>query len=133
MSTSTRSRLRCLLRSHLYAVLAELDEADFQRVRHLRVKEGGLAAEIAVGPVGEVMSTAAGTGHVGNWFSPIEAAIVMACTPAPLQGKEIAQKVGRALDTPLWTILKNLVERGVLEKVAGEGYQVAQPVLKSAT
>jgi hypothetical protein len=123
-----QEQLRCLLRARLYQLLAEVPAATLPRCRRVRVLTGPRAAVLLIGPAAEVLAAqAADAARVGQWFSPLESGIVMACTAAPLQGKEIAAAIGRTLDAPLWAILKNLVDRGVLEKVSGEGYQVVRP------
>jgi hypothetical protein len=122
-----QQKLRYLLRSRLYAILAELPP-DMAHARRVKISGPALSATLVVGPTAEVAAAcAADAARVGQWFSPLECAIVMACTAAPLQGKEIAAAIGRTLDAPLWAILRNLVDRGVLEKVSGEGYQVVRP------
>ena len=78
-----------------------------------------------LGPAGEVLREAAvGAGQVGQWFSPLESAILLAIGSDALGGKEVAAKTGQPYDPRLKTLLRNLVDRGVLLHTS-EGYRRA--------
>lgn len=128
-----QERLRCVLRSHLYRLLADVRPEVLPRCRRLRVRSGALAAVLVIGPAADVeRAQATEAAQVGQWLSPMESCILLAIGNDTLQGKQVAAKTGQEYNSTLKVILRNLVDRGILRPVKGEGYQRAGGPTRSA-
>ena len=125
MTKSRRSpdrsrRIKARLTAAAHELLARLPSDAAGRVT---VTDDALSVIIAVNASG-AKDTTAGT-VPGKFLSHLEAAAVYAIGESGcLMGKENALKLSLPLDsTKLKYLLANLVERDVLEHVAGEGYR----------
>lgn len=83
----------------------------------------------AAGPRGEevvvVPERPEGAPQGWRWLSPLEEAIVRAVPPDDwASADQIARATGESLDGDLRTILRNLVNRGVLRVAQGRGYRL---------
>ncbi len=125
MPNPSRDRLRVFLKARGLAILAELlAGTDLPTsVCTARGRSRSLGVVVTVGPLDELRTPTAPTGQVGQWLSPLEAAIWHCLGSETLQGKQIASRISQSYTASLRTILHNLVDRGVLAHVSGEGYQ----------
>jgi hypothetical protein len=105
---SLRHRLTALL----HQVLADVEERPAEPIV-LRVEDELAQARLVLGPAGEGVTDQGK--YPGSHFSPTERLIWNALADGPRLGKQIAAAIGQEYDARLKVILRNLVERGVID------------------
>lgn len=122
---SAREALRILLKARGLGILAELLATGGLPAHAVtaRSRSRNAGVVIIVGPLEELRDSGGSTGQSGQWLSPIEAAIWHCLGSETLQGKQIATRISQPYGPALKTLLRNLVERGILCWEKAEGYR----------
>ena len=84
-------------------------------------------------PAGELFTPTAppAGGEAWLWLSPTEKAILGVADDRWQPAEQIAALAGIPFSGELKPILRNMVERNILESASGRGYRLAQPVQKA--
>ena|SRR5579884_2158719 len=83
-------------------------------------------AELLLAPLQPAHAGDVGAPQLGRFYSPVqERAVLAIAAKGPLQGKQIAAALGMPYGTEIKVELRNLVARGALVPIAGEGYSLA--------
>jgi hypothetical protein len=130
-----RRRLRLFLRSKANELLWELPASTkLDRALAVYAEDGDLAVNVSLNIVDRKSADGVSISNTGGiFFSPIEAAVINALLAARsvegsdrhLSGKQLASACGQQYKTQFKYIVKNLIDREVLQYTPAKGYQVS--------
>lgn len=130
-----RRRLRLFLKSKATELLWQLPESTrLDRTLAVYAEDGDLAVNVSLNLVGHKTADGVSINNTGGiFFSPIEAAVINALLAARsiegsdrhLSGKQLASACGQQYKTQFKYIVKNLIDREVLQYTPAKGYQVS--------